>query len=78
MRRRLAALDPAVAQAAARRVADRVMALPEIVQAEGVLTCLSFGHELDTFERLAKCVVGERLEPPRPAFVQVDDPQSTG
>lgn len=69
MRQRLASFasrDGDAARAAARRVADRVMTLPEIVQARGVLTCLSFGPELDTWalaERLSAS--GRRVYVPR-------------
>jgi 5-formyltetrahydrofolate cyclo-ligase len=45
---KLAALDPEVARAAAGRVAERVLALPELARARRILACLSFGSELDT------------------------------
>lgn len=48
LRARLAALDPAAAAAAADQVAARVLALPEIANADRILTCLSFGTEVDT------------------------------
>ena len=41
-------IEPAKAAAAAERVATRLMALPEIAGARRILTCLSFGTELDT------------------------------
>lgn len=63
---RLAGLDPAAAAAAAERVADSVLALPEIAGARRILTCLSFGVELDTW-RLADRLLasGRQLFVPR-------------
>lgn len=49
LRQRLAAVGPEDARTAARQVADRALELPEIAGAGGVLTCLSFGSELDTW-----------------------------
>jgi len=45
---RLAALPAAVRRSAARRAAERLAALPELVAARRIFTCLSFGDELDT------------------------------
>lgn len=70
LRRRLEArvteLGPGAAQRAAERIADRVLGLPEIAEARSVLTCLSFGDELDTWglaERLLGA--GKELYVPR-------------
>lgn len=52
LRTELRALEPETARAAAERVAEAVLALPEVAGARRVLTCLSFGTELDTW-RLA-------------------------
>lgn len=49
LRERLAAIDREEARAAALGVADRVLELPEIARARGLLACLSFGSELDTW-----------------------------
>jgi 5-formyltetrahydrofolate cyclo-ligase len=49
LRGRLAALDPATTAAAADRVGESVLALPEITRARRILACLSFGAEIDTW-----------------------------
>lgn len=49
MRARLAALTPDEREAAARKIARRVLQVPEVVEAPGVLSCLSFGTEPDTW-----------------------------
>ena len=49
LRRRLAEVPREEAAAAAVRVADRVLGLPEVAAADGVFSCLSFGHEIDTW-----------------------------
>jgi 5-formyltetrahydrofolate cyclo-ligase len=49
LRARLDALDSATVAAAADRVAESVLALPEIARARRILTCLSFGAEIDTW-----------------------------
>lgn len=67
---RLAGLDPAAAAAAADRVADSVLALPEIAGARRILTCLSFGVELDTW-RLADRLLASGRE----LFVPRADPR---
>ena len=70
LRRRLAELPPEQAAAAAARVADRVLALPEVSAARGVLACLSFGVEIDTWPLV------ERLQAPsRTLFVPRADPR---
>ncbi len=56
MARRLAGIDPPAAARAAEQIAERVLALPEVAGARRVLSCLSFGSELDTsrlIDRLA-------------------------
>ncbi len=66
LRGRIEAIDPATAARAASRIADRVLALPEIERAEQILTCLSFGSEVDTWrliERLRSA--GKSLFVPR-------------
>ena len=49
IRGRLSTLDPETARDAAERLANRVMELPEIEGSRGVLVCLSFGAEIDTW-----------------------------
>ena len=66
LRERLGAIAPATAAAAADQVAESVLALPEVARAERILTCLSFGSEIDTWrlaERLAAS--GRQLFVPR-------------
>lgn len=46
---RLAEIDAATARQRAERVAQRVLQLPELKNAQRVLTCLSFGNELHTW-----------------------------
>lgn len=55
---RLASLDREVAGAAAQRVAERVLALPELARARRLLACLSFGSELDTEALIARLLAG--------------------
>lgn len=57
---RRAALAPAAARAAAARVAEQVLALPEVVAASGVMACLSFGDELDTRGLIERLLAGGR------------------
>lgn len=69
LRGRLSSLLPDQASSAAARVTDRVLALPEVVEARGVLTCLSFGDEVDTWTLV------ERLQTPsRRVLVPRADP----
>lgn len=49
MRARLAALTPEERETAAQAIARRVLQVPEVVEAPGVLSCLSFGTEPDTW-----------------------------
>lgn len=63
---RLAAIDPESARTAAERVADRALAVTELRCARRVLTCLSFGRELDTWRLVARLMAsGRRLYVPR-------------
>lgn len=67
-RERLAAVPPAAARRAARRVADRLLALPEVASARRVFTCLSFGPEIDTWELVDRLTAdGRRIYVPRAA-----------
>jgi len=55
LKERLALVEPPAATESARRVAGRVLGLPELASARSVLVCLSFGTELgteDLIERL--------------------------
>lgn len=45
----LANLDPGSARRAAGRLHERVLELPEVAGARAILTCLSFGSEVDTW-----------------------------
>jgi len=58
---RLARVPEDEARRAAERLAARVLELPEVAEASGVLTCLSFGGEIDTW-RLAAMLVGAGKE----------------
>lgn len=70
LRARLDRLDAATARRAARAVAGRVLGLSELAGAKGVLACLSFGAELDTWE-----LVEELLTAGREVFVPRADPR---
>lgn len=66
LRERLAGIDPATAARAADRVALRLLALPEIARARRILTCLSFGVELDTWRLVERLLaLGKELYVPR-------------
>ena len=67
---RLGEIEPATAAAAAERVATRLLALPEIAGARRILTCLSFGTELDTL-----LLVDRLLREGRKVFVPRADPR---
>ncbi len=64
LRRRLAGrlreVDADSARAAAARVAERVLALPEVRAARRVLSCLSFGAEVDTWGLVERLAAGGR------------------
>jgi 5-formyltetrahydrofolate cyclo-ligase len=70
LRERLGEIDPATAAAAADRVAEGVLALPEIANAQRIFTCLSFGTEIDTW-RLADRLLASGRE----LFVPRADPR---
>lgn len=66
LRERLAAIDPASAATAADRVAERLLELPEIARAQHILTCLSFGAEVDTWRLVERLLaLGKTLYVPR-------------
>ncbi|MEO8195100.1 MAG: 5-formyltetrahydrofolate cyclo-ligase [Thermoanaerobaculia bacterium] len=66
LRERLDAIDPASAARAADRVAERLLTLPEIARAQHILTCLSFGVELDTWRLVERLLAaGKQLYVPR-------------
>lgn len=66
LRERVAALDPAAARRAAGRITDRALTLPEVIGAGGVLSCLSFGAEPDTWELVERLLAsGKRVYVPR-------------
>ncbi len=50
LREAVSSIEPTVAATAADRVAERVLTLPEIASARRILTCLSFGSEIDTWK----------------------------
>jgi|JI10StandDraft_1071094.scaffolds.fasta_scaffold669488_2 5-formyltetrahydrofolate cyclo-ligase len=65
-RARLEKVEPASAARAADRIAERLLELPEIAGARRILTCLSFGVEVDTWllaDRLR--ALGKELYVPR-------------
>ncbi len=66
LRERVGALDGATAAAAAEQVRERVLALPEVRSAGRILTCLSFGTELDTWPLVDRLLAeGRELYVPR-------------
>jgi len=66
LRKRVAALDRETARQAALRIAERTLTLPEVAGAESVLTCLSFGTELDTWGLVERLLAsGKRVYVPR-------------
>lgn len=60
LRAELRGLEPEAARAAAERVADAVLTLPEVLRARRVLTCLSFGTELDTWRLVDRLLASGR------------------
>ena len=70
LRARLNTIDPATAATAASQVAEHVLALPEVASAERILTCLSFGTEIDTGP-----LVERLLASGRQVFVPRADPR---
>lgn len=73
LRQRLEALDPAAAERAARRVAERALALPEVARARRVFSCLSFGPEVDTWALVERLLAdGREVYVPR---TEAGDPE---
>jgi 5-formyltetrahydrofolate cyclo-ligase len=70
LRARLDEIAPSAAATAADRVAERVLALPEIENARRIFTCLSFGPEVDTWR-----LVDRLLASGREVFVPRADPR---
>ncbi len=70
MTERLASLSPAAARHGAARVAERLLGHPEMAAARRILTCLSFGSELDTWP-LVEALTGQG----RQLFVPRADPR---
>jgi len=66
----VARLEPAAAGEQAARVAERALAQPELARARGVLACLSFGAEIDTW-RLVERLLAEG----RAVYVPRADPR---
>lgn len=63
---RLDGIDRPTAAAAADRVADAVLALPETLRAQRILSCLSFGTEIDTWRLVDRLLgMGKELFVPR-------------
>lgn len=67
---RIASLEPAAAARAAARMTERALAMPEIAGARRVLTCLSFGGEIDTWP-----LVDQLLEAGRELYVPRAEPR---
>lgn len=66
LRRQLADIDADTARAASKAMAEHVLGRPVVQRAQGVLVCLSFGVEIDTWrlvERLEEH--GKKLYVPR-------------
>lgn len=49
MSRRLAGMESSERESATLQVRQRIFRIPEVAQARGVLSCLSFGDEIDTW-----------------------------
>jgi len=66
LRARLDEIEPSTAAKAADRIAERVLALPEIQNARRIFTCLSFGPEVDTWRLVDRLLAsGRQLFVPR-------------
>lgn len=65
LRRRLAKVPAAEARAAAARMAERALELPELADARAVLVCLSFGVEPDTAPLIERLMEDRELFVPR-------------
>jgi 5-formyltetrahydrofolate cyclo-ligase len=70
LRERLDEIDPSTAATAADRIAERILALPEIEKSRRIFTCLSFGPEVDTWR-----LVDRLLASGRELFVPRADPR---
>ena len=63
---RLAELDGSTVREVAQQMAERLWQLPEMQRARGVLSCLSFGHEIDTWALVdALLAAGKNVYVPR-------------
>lgn len=56
--RQCASIPVETARQAAAAMCRRVLALPEVTSASGLLVCLSFGHEIDTWNLIAQLLDG--------------------
>lgn len=67
LQQRLAQASPKQAQMASRQIADRLLELPEVAQGtRGILTCLSFGNEVDTWDLVQRLLaLGRSVYVPR-------------
>ncbi|MEP7010645.1 MAG: 5-formyltetrahydrofolate cyclo-ligase [Acidobacteriota bacterium] len=70
LRARLGEIDSTTATSGSNRIAERVIALPEIENARRIFTCLSFGREVDTWH-----LVDRLLASGRELFVPRSDPR---
>ena len=69
LRGELAGLDPHFRARAAETVAERILRLPEVRTASRLLSCLSFGVEIDTWHLVDKLVEsGRQVFVPRADF----------
>lgn len=65
-RRQLADIDATTARSAARAMTEHVLDLPSVQRAQGVLACLSFGIEIDTWRLVERLMEqGKKLYVPR-------------
>jgi 5-formyltetrahydrofolate cyclo-ligase len=63
---KIAALSQEQARRQARQLQERVLTLPEVRRARGVLACLSFGTEIDTWSLVeALLAAGKKVYVPR-------------
>ncbi|MBZ0113813.1 MAG: 5-formyltetrahydrofolate cyclo-ligase [Thermoanaerobaculia bacterium] len=66
IRRRLEASPAESASQASSAIHDRVLALPEVRRAQRILSCLSFGHEVDTWRLIERLrAEGKEIYVPR-------------
>ena len=66
LRARLEAIDAAAGARASQEIAARILELPEIAGAGRILTCLSFGVEVDTWDLVDRLLaLGKELYVPR-------------